>query len=201
MRKTKRIIRKILTVIIVFLFVFAASFVGFGYLVNKFTPEVDVQIGDTSNSFLEEKTSNIDERLKEIQNEDNETKENEEKQKEEIKEEQKEEVSEKAEEKKIEDESAPTTKPPIPQKSEIANLAAETPDTMTKVYAGYYDSLEDAVAAQNQLDAVLPDISPFIKEIDGRYIVQIGVYSNKNSAEEMYKKVKELNFPVKKKTE
>ena len=75
MRKTKRIIRKVLTVIIVFLFVFAASFVGFGYLVNKYTPEVDVQIGDTSNSFFEEKFSNIDDRLKEIQNEDNGTKE------------------------------------------------------------------------------------------------------------------------------
>lgn len=204
MRKTKKIIRKILTVIIVFLFVFAASFVGFGYLVNKFTPEVDVQIGDTSNSFFEEKAANIDDRLKEIQNEDNgikeeEVKEEETQKEEEVKEEetkpQKEEKAEK------ESESAPTTQAPIPQKSEIANLALQAPGKMTKVYAGYYDSLEDAVTAQNDLDALLPDVSPFIKEMNGKYIVQIGVYSNPSSAEDMYKKLKELNFPAKTKSE
>ncbi len=205
MRKTKRIFRKILTVIIVFLFVFAASFVGFGYLVNKYTPEVDVQIGDTSNSFFEEKNANIDDRLKEIQNEDNNVKEEEIKEEETPKEEKVEEevlIPQKEEKaNKEEEESAPTTKAPIPQKSEIANLAAEKPNKITKVYAGYYDSLEEAVAAQNELDSILPDISPFIKEMNGQYIVQIGVYSNPNSADEMYKKVKELNFPVKKKSE
>ncbi len=207
MRKTKRIFRKILTVIIVFLFVFAASFVGFGYLVNKYTPEVDVQIGDTSNSFFEEKVSNIDDRLKQIQNEDNDAgeeikEEEKKKEKEEVKEE---EVMQPAKEEtktqEKEAESAPSTKAPIPQKSEIANIAATTPGTKTKVYAGYYDSLEEAVAAQNDLDTLLPDVSPFIKEMNGYYIVQIGVYSNPNSAEEMYKKLKELNFPAKTKSE
>ena len=211
MRKTKKVIRRIFTVIIILLFVFAASFVGFGYLVNKYTPEVDVQIGNNSNK--EEEPVNIDNRLKEIQDEDNG-----------VVEEEKEEETSKEEEEEIEEvlpkqaveeeikqeepktEQAPTTKAPIPQKSEIANQAAATSapmptNTRTKVFAGYYTSLEEAVGAQNELDSLLPDVSPFVKEMNGYYVVQIGVYANPTSATEMYNKVKALNFPVKTKSE
>lgn len=214
MRKTKKVFRKILTVIIIFLFVFAASFVGFGYLVNKYTPEIDVQIGDTTKSFFDEnKISSIDEHLKEIQNEDNGITEEDKKEEAKAAKEEKEEEEVKPqkpekEEKKVEEEekpkneSAPKSEAPIPKKSEIANQAmSDAPITKTKVFAGYYTTLEEAVTAQNKLDELMPDVSPFIKEMNGSYVVQIGVYSNPNSAEDMYNKVKSMNFPAKMKSE
>ena len=216
MRKTKRIIRRIFTIIILLLFVFALSFVGFGYLVNKYSPEVDVQIGDNTSYNPNEQIANIDERLKDIQEEDNGIEEEpqepekvEEKPKKEPEAEKvmknSEKKDENREEKKIKEANAPKPtvaapeKPPIPKKSEIANQVAT--NSKTRVFVGYYTSLEQAVVAQNELNEMLPGVSPFVKEQSGYYIVQLGVYSNPESAEEMYNKVKQLRFPVKLKSE
>lgn len=213
MRKTKRIIRRIFTIIILLLFVFALSFVGFGYLVNKYSPEVDVQIGDNTSYNPNEQIANIDERLKDIQEEDNGIEEEpqepekvEEKPKKEPEAEKVMKNTEKKDEKKEEikpkevNAPKPTAAPaPIPKKSEIANQAAS--NSKTRVFVGYYTSLEQAVVAQNELNEMLPGVSPFVKEQSGYYIVQLGVYSNPESAEEMYNKVKQLRFPVKLKSE
>ena len=207
-------IRRLFTLIIVLLFIFALSFVGFGYLVNKYSPEVDVQIGDNTSYNPNEQIANIDERLKDIQDEDNGVdevpaeSENVEADKPQKEEEQvmknTEKKAEKTEEKKPKEINAPKPsvapeKPPIPKKSEIANQSAST--TKTKVFVGYYPSLEQAVVAQNELNELLPGISPFIKEASGYYIVQLGVYANQEKAEELYNKVKQLRYPAKIKTE
>lgn len=224
MRKTKRIIRRLFTVIIILLFVFALSFVGFGYLVNKYSPEVDVQIGDNTSYNPNEQVANIDERLKDIQDEDNGLDEKPvESEKVEPSKPQKDDEDEtvmkntekkevKKEDKKEKETAAPkpssvlSEKPPIPKKSEIANQAATSSSvssgsSRTRVFAGYYNSLEDAVVAQKELNDLFPGVSPFIKEQSGYYIVQLGIYSNPDTAEEMYNKLKRLRYPAKIKSE
>ncbi len=220
MRKTKRIIRRLFTVIIILLFVFALSFVGFGYLVNKYSPEVDVQIGDNTAYNPNEQVANIDERLKDIQEEDNgldekpfESEKVEPLQKDneaetvmkntDIKELMKEDKKEKENETVApKPTSVLSEKPPIPKKSEIANQAATSSSvpsgsSRTRVFAGYYNSLEQAVIAQKELNDLFPGVSPFIKEQSGYYIVQLGIYSNPDKAEDMYNKLKELRYPAK----
>ena len=211
MRKTKRMIRRLFTIIIVLLFVFALSFVGFGYLVNKYSPEVDVQIGDNTSYNPNEQVANIDERLKDIQEEDNGLDEEApvsekiepKKQDKDSEAEQVMKKTEKKEEKKEDKKEtnapkptvAPSQAPPIPKKSEIANQAAST--TKSRVFVGYYNSLEDAVIAQKELNDLIPGVNPFVKELSGYYIVQIGYYSNNEKAEEMYNKIKKLRYPAK----
>ena len=92
-------------------------------------------------------------------------------------------------------------KPPKPEIKEIPKQNIETkvqsarniePDSVeikpiklskpSKVYVGQYSTVEDAVKAQNKIASEESDIIPFIKKVNGYYVVQAGSFSDKEKA-------------------
>lgn len=54
--------------------------------------------------------------------------------------------------------------------------------TITKVYLGYYSSIEEAMSVQNKISREEPAITPFIKATGSTYIIQLGSFSDKEKA-------------------
>ena len=63
----------------------------------------------------------------------------------------------------------------------LAPVPANT-TKMTKVYVGRYSNFNDAIGVQNALIDALPSISPFVKNLDGVYVVQVGSYASPQKA-------------------
>lgn len=72
--------------------------------------------------------------------------------------------------------------------------------TLTKVYLGHYSSADDATAIQKQVEYDFPEISPFIKNVDGEYIVQLSSFSNKDKAKIFVDRLKEKGYKPKTQT-
>lgn len=198
--------------LLLFAFVFMLALSGLSYLVKSYSPDVDVSIGnsepltlnDTDNEVL-----TVDERLKWIQMEDElpsvairVPKDKNEKQYDQIKEsrvlEEKELNKNQKNEEKIIQKQKDMPKPEIkeiqkqniginiqpqkiskPENVEIKDIKLSKP---SKVYVGQYSNVEEAVKAQNKLASEESDIIPFIKKVNGYYVVQAGSFSDKDKA-------------------
>ncbi len=194
-----------------------------GFLIKTLSPNVDVEIGDgqsvveDAESEVTEEQSNVDNRLKWIQFEDNMpgvSKRFDEKDLSEeasyqsdIKEEVK--SDEKVRDKKDKQEEVvlketkvikqPKYAPPVPTASDVNNSVkdAASPVKMSKVYIGYYTNIEQAISVQNRLIDSNLNVSPFVKEVNGYYVVQVGSYANRQKAQALYGEVAALGYPVK----
>lgn len=89
--------------------------------------------------------------------------------------------------------------PPVPSSSDVVKQinAPSAPIRMAKVYIGYYTSIEQAIATQNKLLDSTLNVSPFVKEVNGYYVVQVGSYANRQKAQSLAGEVSALGFPAK----
>lgn len=85
--------------------------------------------------------------------------------------------------------------PPLPTKSDVINVSS--PTRTTKVYIGYYSTVEQAVNCQNKIIASGINVSPFVKEVNGLYVVQAGSYANSQKAQSLYSQLSAMGYPAK----
>ena len=65
---------------------------------------------------------------------------------------------------------------------------------MSKVYVGSYPTIEQAIQAQNQLMNATVSVSPFVKEVNGVYVLQAGSYADAGKAEAVSREINSLGF-------
>ena len=209
--------------VLLFLVVFTSALFSLSYLVKSYTPDVDVAIGNNealilSESDIDTEIKTIDERLKWIQMEDElptvsirSPKEKQNKDNSEYnntKEEKKEILNRN---KDIKDKSnnnesifAPrqTT---IDLKKENLNFrinqipsVEEKNNTIvksvSKVYVGNFDEIEDAIRIQHKISQEESDIVPFIKSINGVYVVQIGSFNDPEKANSLLNRMRNKGY-------
>ena len=200
-----------------FIFVFIGALLGLNKIIQSYSPEVTV-----SNTDIKEKTIQpaaepiqdikpIDSRLRIIQMEDELPTVS-------IKREDKaakykdfESEFEETEEQNAETgdaaDSAEDLKPPMPS---ISSMKKEYEDFRSipareviqlskqpaaKVYLGYFASYDEAASVQAELVKSLDDgIIPFVKQENGRYIVQLGSFSDSAKAEALTEKIRAMGY-------
>ena len=200
-----------------FIVTFLISLIVITYFIKSFSPNVDVEIGgEAEEQQVDESTSEsdvkkaIDDRLRWIQMEDNmpgAAKREDDKASGEINYEPTQtkdlediatEVSERANNtekaKQLEPveykgpQHATTVTPPGPAKPQAE------PPKMSKVYVGSYPTIEQAIQAQNKLMNTSISVSPFVKEVNGSYVLQAGSYANAGKAEAVSREINSLGF-------
>lgn len=206
-------------VLYLFFATFFLSMFIVGFLIKTLSPNVDVEIGDdvdtASEETVEEQPKGVDDRLKWIQFEDNMPGVSKRLSMEENTAEEPSyegQVKDKLDE-RVKEFKNPTSKqndqqenvsskklaPPVPTSSEVIKHvnASSEPLRMTKVVIGYYSSVEQAISVQNRLIDSNLNISPFVKEVNGYYVVQAGSYANKQKAQTLQAEISGMGFPAK----
>lgn len=209
MAKSKKIKQSWMLFIVTFLI----SLIVITYFIKSMSPDVDVEIGGEEVQQSSESTESdikkaIDDRLRWIQMEDNmpgvskrdeitgEENESETVTKDK-KDKSKDEKVKKQNDKELEaieyvnpqmhKTTAPT--PPTP-----AAAPSVEPVKMSKVYVGSYATIEQAIQAQNKLMSSSASVSPFVKEVNGMYVLQAGSYANAGKAESVSRELNSLGF-------
>ena len=215
--------RKVKQTWVLFIVTFLVSLIVITYFIKSMSPDVDVEIGgdDTQSTSVEESSESdvkkaIDDRLRWIQMEDNmpgvskredgttaedvmyessdqdksqKSNENSDKQNHENKQS----SSELAPVEYVNPQQhQPVLQPPVPVQPN-AQPAAE-PFKMSKVYVGSYPTIEQAIQAQNKLMNTSISVSPFVKEVNGTYVLQAGSYANAGKAEAVSREINSLGF-------
>ena len=214
----------IMKYIYIFCFVFVGALFGLSYLIDSYSPKVDVSLGNPdetltlSNAENEIEMKTIDERLKWIQMEDEmpsvairETLDADDRELQRKHEAQleKEQESHKIADEVVLDVVQPKNNAPKPAMSDIVKQTADfrtaakqaiipSPiPSLTKVYLGAFSSLDEAIAIQQKVGNDFPAIMPFVKSKNGGYIVQIGSFSSKDVADTFITSVKEKGYEPK----
>ena len=91
--------------------------------------------------------------------------------------------------------SSNTATPPIPMQT-TRSQTGEEPFKMSKVFVGSYPTIEQAIQAQNKLMNTNISVSPFVKEVDGNYVLQAGSYANAHKAEAVANEISAAGFPA-----
>jgi len=204
--------------LMIFVSAFFIMLLLFLAVAKQISPDVDVTIGD-GNAVTAEDKSSVDDRLKNIQNEDGELALNKEDeiftpelderivipadikiQKEQVKEDAKQKEAEKV--KELEKEKA-KTKEAETQKTETSNIKTEpilapvdTKVISSKVVVGYYATEAQAQVAKGIISEAGLGITPFIKNIGGAYTIQVGSYSSREKAQNLANELLRNNFPA-----
>ena len=214
--------------VLLFFVVFVIALNTMSYLVNSYSPDIDVNIENNeeltlNESYMDVEIKSIDERLKWIQQEDEmpsvalrtstadiELEEIDSNLQRQILREKRE--REREEQKKLKEEAElqrnnisefladdiSKIRNDFKSSSENVVIPAPTPTIeMTKVYIGNFKTIEEAIQEQEKVSLDVPDSAPFIKSINGKYIVQIGSFSNKEMAESLVKTLKEKGYKAK----
>lgn len=84
--------------------------------------------------------------------------------------------------------------PPRPTSRDLST-PFESP-RMVKVYVGRYATIEQAKVAQEILMDSGLDITPFVKNINGSYTLQVGSYSSRSKAEGLASELQHNSFPA-----
>ena len=200
---------------VLFIVTFLVSLIVITYFIKSMSPDVDVEIGGEDIQNTEEQTSEsdvkkaIDDRLRWIQMEDNMpgVSKREDGESEEINYEHNEQNKNNAYHQKeesakgTEKELAPieyVNKPEPQQELEPPVPAVPEPKKevfkMSKVYVGSYPTIEQAIQAQNQLMNATVSVSPFVKEVNGVYVLQAGSYADAGKAEAVSREINSLGF-------
>lgn len=67
----------------------------------------------------------------------------------------------------------------------------------SKVYVGYYPTKELAINAQYSINSAVPGFSPYIKTLNGQYVVQVGSFTDKTKAMKLKHELLRKGFPAK----
>lgn len=92
------------------------------------------------------------------------------------------------------DEDVTTSEPPRPRGNDLAT-PFQSPK-MSKVFVGYYSNVEQAKVAQGILQDSGLNVTPFIKDLGGAYTLQVGSYSSKAKADGLASELQKNNFPA-----
>lgn len=201
---------------VLFIVTFLVSLIVITYFIKSMSPDVDVEIGGEDIQNVEEQSSEsdvkkaIDDRLRWIQMEDNMpgVSKREDGTSEEIDYEHsaKDSKTESHDKKKTEatngNELAPIeyVNEPEPQQQEFNPPVPAAPKPaveqfkMSKVFVGSYPTIEQAIQAQNQLMSTTVSVSPFVKEVNGVYVLQAGSYADAGKAEAVAREINSLGF-------
>lgn len=211
--------------LILFVGIFLITLSGVSYLVNLYSPEVDVTIGNdeqlTFNATeVRTEEKKIDERLKWIQQEDelqtSPQKESTKRKKNESKDKESSENNENNKkninvEKDNKNNGESTNLNTLQQNTKnIEHLQSDfrraasnsgvvpypTP-LINKVIIGNFSTIEDAMSAQQKISQVETGIIPFVKAENNYYVVQIGSFSNKEKADLLVDKMRLKGFNAK----
>ena len=204
--------RKMRQGFVLFTITFLLTLVAVTYVIKNYSPNVDVEIGGEQESQaaydeddgIEPKKA-VDDRLKWIQLEDNMPGVSKRDGEEEIKYEETDEQKLAAkEEKRIEEKeqqqkeitmpTEQTESTDTPVKTPIQTQNGSQPFKMAKIYVGSYSSIEQAIQAQNRLMETNLSVSPFVKEVNGTYVLQVGSYANINKAEALVRDINAAGF-------
>lgn len=219
-------IKRFLGYIILFFVVFTIALNTMSFLVSSYSPDIDVAIESNEDITLNDYDSGIeikaiDERLKWIQQEDEmpsvalrtsnadiELEEIDSALKRQMAREKRE--QEREEQKRLKEQEHNISKILADDMSKIKkdfkepgeNIVLQTPvptvtTEMTKVYIGTYKTIEEAIDEQEKIALEIPDSAPFIKSVNGNYIVQVGSFSNKETAENLVKTLNEKGYKAK----
>ena len=212
--------RKAKQTIALFIITFLITLIGVTYLIKSFSPNVDVEIGgeelttetgDESDEPESDFKKAIDDRLKWIQLEDNMpgvSKRGDEEKSEEVEYETAKTTAnqENSAAPKKEEPAGPEITLPKANETEYVNPqngraapptpkpAAVEPYKMTKVYVGSYATIEQAIQAQNHLMNAPIGISPFVKEVNGSYVLQAGSFASAAKAESIANQIRQAGF-------
>ncbi len=237
-RKKRRRKNSFMGYVYLFVFVFIAALAGLSHLVNSYTPEVDVSIGNQevaplTKSDMDVEVKSVDERLKWIQMEDEmpsvAIREAKESTDEAIKEKEKKTIELEVDEEPI---FKKTEIIPMPTMSEIKETTVPLPSvgvpissdfrtssssavvplpvsqsqslstpiipapipSLTKVYLGSFSTVDEAMSMQQKIATDIPDSMPFIKSMNGSYIVQLGSFSNSDIAQTFIQRVRDKGY-------
>lgn len=196
---------------------FFIALLFFTVVAKSLSPDVDVSIGDDSQTDVKETGLGvkkfIDERLKMIQMEDNSAgvsvkldnkraSKNEDNGLNRYFQDEEEKVTipknGESEDSTYEEEpirqSAVTRTPPRPSARELST-PFESP-RMTKVYVGRYSTVDQAKVAQEILTDAGLGVTPFVKDMGGTYTLQVGSYSSRAKAESLAGELQRNSFPA-----
>lgn len=181
-------------------FILLLLFLG---IAKQLSPEIDVSIGEGENALSDTMgidKSNVDERLKLLQMEDN--------NKDDMFDESLEEKVVIPEDNKTDLESKEAVetneKVATPKPEETASSApripAQTLDQVSnlnvKVVVGHYSTREQAEVAKGILAESGLNITPFVKSIGGGYTVQVGSFSTREKAQNLANDLLRNNYPA-----
>lgn len=213
---------KIKQTIALFVVTFLVSLIVITYFIKSMSPDVDVEIGGGEENTMQQDDTDsevkqpIDDRLRWIQMEDNmpgvskrddgqseeieyKTTDNQDKNQEEEKvREAKTQTSDETTEpgalapiEYVAPQQTTSPAPPVP----VQSSRSQTDEfKMSKVFVGSYPTIEQAIQAQNRLMNTNISVSPFVKEVNGSYVLQAGSYANAHKAEAVAKEISAAGF-------
>lgn len=167
-------------------FILLLLFLG---IAKQISPEIDVNISDENST---EKTL-IDNRLKLIQQEDEDkmfAPELDEK----VVIPEKKNVSEQIDDNTIVEEQTPAIESASPKPETTAS--PEPVQQNAKVVVGYYSTKEQAEVAKGIISEAGLNISPFVRSIGGAFTIQIGSYSSRDKAQSVVNELLRNNYPA-----
>ena len=175
----------------IFLSAFFVSLVVIIYLATAFTPEIDVDV-NSKNEYAESRDADVDDSLRELQQEERIKVQGEEaesssdlvEQLKKLKEEalSRQEKQDEAELEKVQYEQAPET-PKLEPANPSYNRQGASSVKMAKVYVGRYSTFDEAIKVQDALVQSSLVSSPFIKNMGTYYVIQAGSFANQNTAQ------------------
>lgn len=176
-------------------FVMLLIFLG---VVKQLSPDVDVTISDNQEEFVDERSS-VDDRLKEIQMEDNSFGQTDEMFSPELEERV---LLPKIKRKTVGEEEVATDEPKNveePKKVETPKPEAQKPEApkplmSAKVIVGYYTTAEQANVAKDIVQEA--GFQPFVRNIGGAYTLQVGSFSSREKAQSVANDLLKSNFPA-----
>lgn len=77
------------------------------------------------------------------------------------------------------------SKPPVPTVAEVqirANSNASSPNAVTKVYIGFYPTMEQANTIRNRVSTAVYGYQPFVRRLGSQYVVQVASFSDRSRA-------------------
>lgn len=185
--------------LIIFVTAFFVMLLLFLGVVKQLSPDVDVTIGDNSQQTEEEvDKANVDDRLKELQMDDNSYKYDDN-------------FSSELEEKVILPKQKVKTVGEQEKEAEVividqnkntpAKQIEHTPvqpvtNVSAKVIVGYYATAEQANVAKGIIEEAGLGINPFVKNIGDAYTLQVGSFSSKEKAQNVANDLLKNNFPA-----
>lgn len=86
--------------------------------------------------------------------------------------------------------------PPRPRDNDLSTPIETASPKMAKVFVGYYSNIEQAKVAQGILQDSGLNVTPFVKNLGGAYTLQVGSYSSRSKADGLASELLRNNFPA-----
>ncbi len=202
----KKVTKKPNEGIIIFVSVFFILLLLFLGIAKQLSPEIDVAIGDDENATATEDVAdktNVDDRLKLLQQEDEGKKAQDDTFASELDEKVVLPTHKKADNSDVATQEEPVTlanktanpKPAVTS-SPAPKAVATQSATPAKVVVGYYSTRDQAEVAKGIIAESGLNISPYVRNIGGAYTIQIGSYTTREKAQSIANELLRNNYPA-----